>query len=394
MPSELRTYYPSARERTEQSLRDLFAGDRRPSAVQASQVRGIMDVLDFTPAGLVFGLDDAQRMTRAGIANASPWQIAGGVGLAALAASPFLRKALKGPIMRAAYNRRFFDPPKKPARPYEADYPEAVPADAQGRLLVDIEGRPLTARRVVGRNVVGGRDEAFPAEEYDALSKATTRFGTTTVSPRYMDDVSGLKNALGVTFRDESGPVSIALRSGLSKGEHRRTHGHELGHVVDELNGQLHAEDVSQELEGVFNTQNNPARTFRGGEADDFFRPVTPEDFGYEGEAVTREYWAEAIRAYLYDPNYIKTVAPRVAAAIRAAVNANPKLNKIIQFNSAIAPVAGGDVLSAPDGENEGARKKIPKSARVDPSDPGASDSLPIEAWMKRRREQLGKPQR
>jgi hypothetical protein len=31
---------------------------------------------------------------------------------------------------------------------------------------------------------------------------------------------------------------------------------------------------------------------------------------------------AEAIRAYMADPNYLKTVAPKTAAAIRAAVNA------------------------------------------------------------------------
>ena len=48
---------------------------------------------------------------------------------------------------------------------------------------------------------------------------------------------------------------------------------------------------------------------------------------------VAREYIAEAIRAYLTNPNYLKTAAPRTAAAIRAAVNPNPRLNRIIQFN-------------------------------------------------------------
>jgi hypothetical protein len=42
---------------------------------------------------------------------------------------------------------------------------------------------------------------------------------------------------------------------------------------------------------------------------------------------------AEAIRAYLENPNYLKTVAPKTAAKIRAAVNANPSVNKIIHFN-------------------------------------------------------------
>ena len=43
---------------------------------------------------------------------------------------------------------------------------------------------------------------------------------------------------------------------------------------------------------------------------------------------------AEAIRAYMADPNYIKTVAPQTAARIRQYVNSEPRLNHVIQFNS------------------------------------------------------------
>jgi hypothetical protein len=54
----------------------------------------------------------------------------------------------------------------------------------------------------------------------------------------------------------------------------------------------------------------------------------------YEGNGVLREYVAEAIRAYLVNPNYLKTVAPKTAAAIRAAVNGHPRLSRILQFNT------------------------------------------------------------
>ena len=47
-----------------------------------------------------------------------------------------------------------------------------------------------------------------------------------------------------------------------------------------------------------------------------------------------RELWAEAIRAYMYDPTYIKTVAPDVAFMIRDHVNRNSSLRKTIQFNA------------------------------------------------------------
>lgn len=96
MSSELRAYHPSARERTEQFLRDLFAGGTRPSAVQASQVRGIMNVLDYSPAGILFGAHDAGRMTGAGIANASPLRIAGG-GAGRDGGGPVRAKGAPGP---------------------------------------------------------------------------------------------------------------------------------------------------------------------------------------------------------------------------------------------------------------------------------------------------------
>jgi hypothetical protein len=56
---------------------------------------------------------------------------------------------------------------------------------------------------------------------------------------------------------------------------------------------------------------------------------------------------AEAIRAYMADPNYLKTVAPKTAAAIRKAVNAHPFLSKVIQFNA--LPLAAGAVSTRED---------------------------------------------
>lgn len=58
-----------------------------------------------------------------------------------------------------------------------------------------------------------------------------------------------------------------------------------------------------------------------------------PEQRACYGADAQAELMAEAIRAYLQNPNYLKTVAPNVAARIRAAVNTNHDLNQIIQFN-------------------------------------------------------------
>jgi hypothetical protein len=88
-------------------------------------------------------------------------------------------------------------------------------------------------------------------------------------------------------------------------------------------------ENIEEELYGVYRDLNNPRAKNWG-----------PTDEGYARHEVAKELWAEAIRAYMADPNYLKSVAPKTAAAIRAAVNENDELRHIIQFN--VGGVPGG----------------------------------------------------
>ena len=65
---------------------------------------------------------------------------------------------------------------------------------------------------------------------------------------------------------------------------------------------------------------------------------------------------AEAIRAYLTNPNYIKSDAPDAAATIRQFVNSHPDMSKTIQFNAAptvpFAPWEADPIISpAPQGD-------------------------------------------
>lgn len=60
---------------------------------------------------------------------------------------------------------------------------------------------------------------------------------------------------------------------------------------------------------------------------------VGPELHGVRGSDIRAELMAEAMRAYMQNPNYIKTVAPNVARRICEAVNTHPELRKIIVFN-------------------------------------------------------------
>jgi hypothetical protein len=74
---------------------------------------------------------------------------------------------------------------------------------------------------------------------------------------------------------------------------------------------------------------------------------TSPQDFGYLTDVDIRgELWAEAFRAYFTNPNYIKSVAPDVAAFLRQKVNEHPWLSNFLRFN-AIPPVAVGATLDA-----------------------------------------------
>ena len=258
-----------------------------------------------------------------------------------------------------------YNPPEKPLRPFEADYPAGVSADESGRLTKDLEGRPLTARYIVGRKTVGGEDEAFPAAELDALAEALTgspyslaslrgkagQFERRPVSNSEMESLKPHERDAHSGWVD-----SIDLKKGLKPAEEPMVLRHELGHAINDYSGteryykksnrgrdipfkDIPSSGVDGELQAVYRDQN-------GGKL--------PKDFSYPESEHRSEYWAEAIRAYKTDPNYFKTVAPNAAARIREFVNNNPRLNKIIQFN-ALVGAAGAGALANGGSEDDGA---------------------------------------
>lgn len=223
------------------------------------------------------------------------------------------------------------NPPAKPPRPFEADYPNGAQADAAGRLTQDIEGRPLTARHVVGRSVVGEPDQPLGFDGHVSAGTHLTREGIKQVIP---SDIGG--NAGRATFQSGSRtPLRIDLSTKLTESQFPRVLGHELGHVIDETAGQISTTGLNTELRQMYNTLNTgQERTTR---------LTGPQHLGYAGKEIPREMMAEAIRAYMADPNYIKTVSPKTAARIREMVNTNPKLKDTIQFNASGLPVTWGD---------------------------------------------------
>src|SRR5262249_57420998 len=123
-------------------------------------------------------------------------------------------------------------------------------------------------------------------------------------------------------------------RAGMGPDKAGMVYGHELGHVIEEIADQIPTKGLSGELKGVYNSLNNPNRARGGLDAAPTARPMTPQRLGYDRENVPREYMAEAIRAYMTDPNYLKTVAPKTAAANPSAVNPPPTLSNILPFHA------------------------------------------------------------
>ena len=221
-----------------------------------------------------------------------------------------------------------YEPPTKPPRPFSADYPSGAPADSTGRLLTDIEGRPLDAKYIAGRRVVGGADEALTPAEINAVVTEATGRTPQELSRRKMGRNAGFfsveTDAMGNPVRRE-----IFINRDLIPQQKELTIAHETGHLVDDSvagTKGMPIKGLTRELKEVYSTLNTGSERTRPREL--------PQHQGYSRDEAPFELIAEALRAYLTNPNYLKTVAPSTAAQIRTWVNSHPQLSKLIQFNS------------------------------------------------------------
>jgi hypothetical protein len=227
------------------------------------------------------------------------------------------------------------EPLEAPERLFRADYPWGAFADRSGRLLRDIEGRPMTAKYIAGRRVRGGGDEAISAADLPRLAKLLG-VPIKQVAAHRIPEAAGKY----VPTKGE-----ILLRNDLSARELPLVQGHEVAHRIDNMAGFVSQDGLGAELQALYHLLNHaPWKSHH---------LIGPQDFGYYPFNVPHELMAEAIRAYLSNPNFIKTVAPKTAAAIRAAWNGLPRASKILQFN-ALAAGAAGALAAAGQGQGGG----------------------------------------
>jgi hypothetical protein len=250
-----------------------------------------------------------------------------------------------GEFLNASKIASLYNPPVKSPRPFAADYPLGAPADATGRLTADIEGRPLVAEYVAGRRLVHGPDEPLGAPEMVSAATQATGGSPQAVAHSARSEIGGDAGRYIREVDRRSGNVlsrDIFYDNSLPEAKANRVIAHEFGHAIDEIAGRIPTIGLNTELRQVYNT-------FLTGQ--ERTRNLTgPQHVGYKGDDVGKELMAEAIRAYIADPNYLKSVARKTAAAIRAAVNAHPTLSRTIQFNTiaGLAAMNGIDPDSLP----------------------------------------------
>jgi hypothetical protein len=224
-----------------------------------------------------------------------------------------------------------YNPKPLPQRPFHDDYPAGARGDGTGRLATSIEGVELNAPFVAGRRSVGGVDEGLdPAAIAGAAREAGADVGagpagiprgaagSYQVEPNA--DLSGLQH-------------TIRYSPSLKEPQAQRVVAHEFGHMIDKLASRIDQKGLTKELEQVYS---DLATGMQGRTR----QKTGPIHLGYRPEEAPRELMAEALRAYMTDPNYLKSAAPKTAKAIREAVNTNPRIAPVIQFN-AMAPVGG-----------------------------------------------------
>jgi len=227
---------------------------------------------------------------------------------------------------------RMGPPPPRPQRPFTKDYPEEPKTDAQGQLLTDMEGRILGAKFVAGRQFFGEADVPLSPKDIKRAI-AEVGIGLYQVKDTHPDVAKTLQKTLRGFYdgsNNDNGPPNsrIFLNIGPKARDRDLVIAHEFGHAIDHLAGYLSETLTHAEMAELSFVYSDLRSRGKGGQL------MQPENFGYPPKLVNSELVAEGFRAYMTDPNYFKTEAPKAAARFRAAVNANSYLQHAIQLNS------------------------------------------------------------
>jgi hypothetical protein len=242
-----------------------------------------------------------------------------------------------------------FDYPELPKRPFHEDYPDAHGPLGEP-LTHTMDGVPLRSQFVAGRQTWGGGDMGLGPGDISDLSALIANAARPALAGEIGTDAGRYLRVAG-----PDGPqTSILYRSDLDDAARPRILAHEIGHAVDDKAGSVPLEGLVRKLQGNYNTGTNanrgrvPGKDL--GDAAAWAKPERPQDHGYtKPDDINAELMAEGVRAYLTNPNYLKTRYPELAARIREYVNENPRLSPHIQLNANAPSAASVPLMTADD---------------------------------------------
>ena len=232
-------------------------------------------------------------------------------------------------------NGKIRDAPNLPQRPFARDY-KTAPGPDGSPLSSTIEGHPLTAKFVAGRRTVGGADQGLSERE---VAQMVEQLG---IGVHWDAPLPVMpKNAVG-SFKPGS-VQQIKIAADAAPESVPNIFAHEVGHAVHDRLPFSMTEKINPrgpDFTRLYKEMNAPM-TGRPIDAR-----VSPETYGYTRAVdIDNEYWAEALRAYLQNPNYIKSRSPQLAKQLREMVEKSPVFRRVLQLNSAAPAAVGAGLL-------------------------------------------------
>jgi hypothetical protein len=273
------------------------------------------------------------------------------------------------------------DPNLTKARTPDEGYSNIPETDSAGRLLFTRDGDPIMPGSLLaGQRSQGGVGKGLHGRDIKAASSTLSRRINRVPRTELGGDSGKLDQLWEYPNRQIKERVE-AIKDPIERERQALAHGatnhgwririaddipsedvsnvlaHETAHIFDEVAGQIPTKGIKKDLLKIYNDLNNldlPQGSFQprtvkfSGKEYKYpgKKKLLPSEIKpYPKKEDPFELWAEAIRAYMVDPNYIKSVAPKVAQRIREYVNKHPELKNIIQFN-ALAPVGVTGLLA------------------------------------------------
>ena len=264
------TYQPTMRECGTDWIRKMLFSDDREGQGKAEKVSNLFEM---SPYGLATGMNDAGRAVGEGNYGDAAMLL----GMAGMPGPT--PKGTRGGVDKelAAGWSSLYNPPAKQERLFSEDYRDGAPADQSGKLTHSIDGDPLTADWIAGRNMVGQDSRPVGYDGFVDIGTHLTRDGVSKVAPSSIRGRSGTAVFDGV----DGAPLRVTLCNKLDETGTGRVLGHEVGHVIDQLAGEIPVSGHAEALASLYNTLNTRRERTT--------KLMGPKHLGYKSEEAPRE---------------------------------------------------------------------------------------------------------